>query len=282
MVDAFRPATLAEALQIRGRHGAVPFAGGTDLMVKLGRGAGVPPAFAQPVLFLDRCEELKILAARDGILEAGSMVTLTALSQSPLVPPVLKDIVLQMAAPGLRNVATIGGNICNASPAGDTLPFLYAFDAKVKLVSPGGERTIPVEDFVTGPGATSLRPEEILLSILIPFWSPTVSLYRKVGTRRANALTKVSIAAFADLSDGRVSRARIALGAVAPTVVRLRAIEEMMRGAGPRDLGRLAEAAGRGAGEAVRPIDDQRSTAEYRRRVAAGLAGLFVEQALGG
>ena len=282
MVEAFHPATLGEALRIREHSGAVPFAGGTDLMVKLGRGTGVLPAFQGPVLFLDGCGELKTLAERDGTVEAGSMVTLSALARSPIVPPALREIVLQMAAPGLRNVATMGGNICNASPAGDTLPFLYAFEAKVRLVSSGGERTMPLEDFIAGPGTTRLGPEELLHSVSFPAWNPAIRFYRKVGTRRANALTKVSIAAFADLSEGLVARARIAVGAVAPTVVRLRAIEEMLQGAGPRDRERMAEAARRGAEEAVRPIDDQRSTAEYRRQVAAGLAGLFVEQALGG
>jgi CO/xanthine dehydrogenase FAD-binding subunit len=139
-----------------------------------------------------------------------------------------------------------------------------------------------LEDFITGPGATQLDPEEILHSVLFTAWNPMKSFYRKVGTRRANALTKVSIAAFADFSGGRITRARIALGAVAPTVVRLHRFEEMLEGAMPWDRERLAEAGRSEAEEAVRPIDDQRSTAAYRRRVAAGLVGLFVEQALGG
>jgi len=278
VVETFRPATLAEALEIRARCGAVPFAGGTDLMVKHRGPAGSQPKMARPVLFLDRCTELAALADRGGTLEIGAMVTLAELAASALVHPVLREIVLQMAAPGLRNAATLGGNVCNASPAGDTLPFLYAFEAKARLVSRAGARVVAIEDLILSPGATRVRDDELLAAILVPAWQPDAAFYRKVGTRKANALAKVSIAGFADISEGRIVRARIALGAVAPTVMRLRGLEAALEGARRGDAARLAEAARSAAGEAVRPIDDQRSTAAYRRRVAAGLAGLFVEK----
>ena len=287
MVEAFHPRTLAEALAIRGGQETVPFAGGTDLMVKLGRGAGALPGFASPVLFLDGCEELRLLRHDEAGLEIGSMVSLAGLAESPLVHPVLREIALSMGGPAIRNAATLGGNICNASPAGDTLPFLYAFEASVKLVSSGAERILPVADFLTGPGATRLGQGEILRSVLVPDWSPGLAFWRKVGTRKANALTKVSIAAFADREEGRPCRVRIALGAVAPTVVRLpvveRVLEEALRerggGAGGASLlSRIREE----ALAAVKPIDDQRSSAEYRRDVAANLVAEFARRSLGG
>ena len=276
MVSAFHPATLAEALEIRAREGAVPFAGGTDLMVRLRRGAGALPSFERSVLFLDRCPELRGIRRLPGGLEVGAMVTLAELADCPDVPASLREAVLQMGGPALRCVATIGGNICNASPAADTLPFLYAFEARLRLGAAGSERELAVDSFITGPGRMVLQPHEILHSVILPAWSPSACLWRKVGTRKANALTKVSIAAFAEQRGARIRRARIALGAVGPVVVRLKEVEALLeagKAGGPDDAARIAEA----VRAAVHPIDDQRSTAEYRREVAAGLVTTFVE-----
>jgi CO/xanthine dehydrogenase FAD-binding subunit len=290
VVEAFHPDSLAEALDIRHRTAAIPFAGGTDLMVKLGRGAGILPGFKAPVLFLDRCPELRDLRLADGALEIGSMVSLAALAESSIVHPVLREIALSMGGPGIRNAATLGGNICNASPAGDTLPFLYAFEARVKLVSTSGERILPISEFLSGPGATRLERAEILRSVLIPGWSPRIGFWRKVGTRKANALTKVSIAAFADVDEGRSCKVRISLGAVGPTVVRAGDAEKALEQALGQALARrstatteeTARAIGGAALAVVRPIDDQRSTAEYRRAIAANLVAEFARRALAG
>ena len=280
----YRPARLSEAMDLRRKQNAIPFAGGTDLMVKHRRGAGALPSFDAPLLFLDRCPELRGLGPAPGGegLLVGSMVTLAGLAESPLVPGALREAVLQMGGPALRSVATLGGNVCNASPAGDTLPFLYAWDARVTLASSGGERSMPISDFIVGPGRTAIRSDEILRSVLIPAWSPALFSWRKVGTRRANALTKVSLAAFVESDRGRPRRVRLALGAVGPTVVRLTAVEALLEEAG-RDgsgLPALRPRAEQAVLNAVRPIDDQRSTADYRRTVAVGLVLAFLEQAL--
>jgi len=272
MVSVHRPATLEEALAVRARLEATPLAGGTDLMVRLRRGAGELPAFSKPVLLLDRLKELGTISVREGRLEIGSLVTLEALADSPLVPPVLRAVALSMAGPAIRGIATLGGNVCNASPAGDTLPFLFAVEARALLGSRAGRRELPVEDFIAGPGSTRLHPDELLLGVSLPARLPAASLWRKVGTRRANALTKVSILALAERdAAGRPAGVRIALGAVAPTAVRLRDVERFLEGrdapleAAEEDVIRGLVAA------AVRPIDDQRSTAAYRRRVAGNL-----------
>ncbi len=188
---------------------------------------------------------------------------------------------LSIGGPAIRNAATLGGNICNASPAGDTLPFLYAFEAMVVLASPRGERTVKVQDFVTGPGRTQLAPDELLARIVIPRWTPRAAYWRKVGTRKANALTKVSIAGFADVQKGRLARVRVALGAVGPTVIRALEVERLLEGAGAGS-GRealLAEVAAAVAAR-VKPIDDQRSTAAYRAGVAVNMALEFARQVL--
>ncbi|MCX7031927.1 MAG: FAD binding domain-containing protein [Spirochaetes bacterium] len=282
MVETFRPTTLEEALEIRAAHRAVPFAGGTDLMVRLRRGPGVLPGFEQPVLFLDRCAELANLSADDRALEIGSMVTLAALAANPLVPRPLAEVALSMAGPGIRSVATVGGNVCNASPAADLMPFLCAHNARARLISKTARRTLPVEELVTGPGTTVVEPDELLAALIVPAWSPAVSFWRKAGTRRANALTKVSLFACADTDGVTVHRARISLGAVAPTVLRLREVERLLEGTAVVDLAGIAARAAEACAAAVRPIDDQRSTADYRRRVACDLVGHFISAVLSG
>jgi xanthine dehydrogenase FAD-binding subunit len=282
VVETFRPTSLEEALEIRSKHRAVPFAGGTDLMVKLRRGAGVLPGFERPALFLDRCAELAELRADDRALEIGAMVTLARLAEDPLVPRPLAEVARSMAGPAIRAVATAGGNVCNASPAADLMPFLCAHNARARLISKASRRTLPVEELVTGPGTTVIGLDELLAALIVPAWSPTVSFWRKAGTRRANALTKVSLFACADADGVTVHRARIALGAVAPTVVRLREVERMLEGAAVADLEGVAARAAEACAAAVRPIDDQRSTADYRRRVACGLVVHFITAVLGG
>ncbi len=282
MVETFRPTTLEEALEIRATHGAVPFAGGTDLMVKLRRGAGVLPGFDRPVLFLDRVAELAVLRDDGRALEIGAMVTLARLAVDPLVPRLLADVARSMAGPGIRSIATAGGNVCNASPAADLLPYLSAHNARARLIARDERRTLPVEELVTGPGATGIGPAELLAALVVPAWTPTVSIWRKAGTRRANALTKVSLFACADTDGKLVHRARIALGAVGPTVVRLREVERMLEGAAVADLAAIARQAVDACDAVVRPIDDQRSTAEYRRRAARELLSQFILTTLGG
>jgi xanthine dehydrogenase FAD-binding subunit len=275
VVETLRPESLEEALALRAERHAIPFAGGTDLMVRHRRGAGALPGFIAPVLMLDRCRELCRIETAPKGLRVGAMVTLGDLADLAEIHPGFRDALLSMGGPALRTVATLGGNVCNASPAADSLPFLYAFDATVTLRSTRGERVLGIQDFVTGPGRTALAADELLVSILIPSWKPATFLWRKVGTRKANALTKVSIAAFADREDGRVTRAAIALGAVAPTVVRLRRTEA-----------RIVESTTSAGiavqeGPSIRPIDDQRSTAEYRRSVAMNLVEGFIDSLFG-
>jgi xanthine dehydrogenase FAD-binding subunit len=276
MVEVLRPTRLAEALEFRAERAAVPFGGGTDLMVRLRRGAGVMPGFDGPVLFLDRVEELRgIRPGADGGLEVGAAASLSDLASHAAVHPLFRESLLSIGAPGLRNAATLAGNICNASPAADSLPFLYACEARLKLASRRGERLMLVEHFITGPGTTRLDADEIVVGILIPAWSPRHGLWRKVGTRRANALSKTCVAAFCDESAGRLSGVRIAVGAAAPTVVRLRAVEGMLEGCGLGEIPGREKEIRRAAAEAVRPIDDQRSTAEYRSAVAQNLVWRF-------
>ena len=280
MVDIYRPESLDDVLNIKRATKAIAFTGGTDLMVKLRRGAGTIPNFSKPVLFLDRCNELNHISRHFDHVEIGATITLRELIQSPYIHATLKEIISQMGGPALRNVATMAGNICNASPAGDTLPFLYDFGTSVTVISADSERTVLIEDFICGPGKTTMREDEILYSISIPLWEPDRYFFKKIGTRKANALTKVSFAAFADLSHGRISRARLALAAVAPTVVRLRDVERLLINSGSKELKNNLQSAVDICERQIDPIDDQRSTAAYRRRVSGNLVKYFIEKEL--
>lgn len=274
MIETWRPQTLAEALEIRRRRRAIPCAGGTDLMVRHRRGAGLLPAFPAGVLLLDGVRELRRIDAGAEGLRIGAGCTLADLLASPLTPEVLRRAVREMAAPAIRNRATLAGNVCNASPAGDTLPPLYVLEARVRLAGARGEREVPIERFITGPGRTALAEDELLVEVLLPPVEADLVYYRKAGARRANALAKVSAAGLAALEGGRLRAVRIALGAVAPAVVRSRPIEQSLEGRpvaeiDPREAARAYE-------PLLQPIDDQRSTAAYRRRVALNMIGEFL------
>jgi len=240
------------------------------------------PDYPAPVLFLGHLGELRRIRRIHHGVSVGASVSLTEILESPHVPGLLKDAVATIAAPGIRNVATMAGNICNASPAGDAVCALYALDAGVKLCSPKGERVMPITRFITGPGKTELRGDELLTEIIIPDFEESFHYFRKVGTRRANALSKLSISAIVRTTDDMVDEIRIALGAVAPTVVRSAELENEMKGKTRAQLRETAENIFESYRSMVRPIDDQRSTARYRKQVALNLLRYFIfEKVLG-
>jgi len=280
VVGTYRPERLADALDIRRRYAAVPFAGGTDIMVKLRRGAGILPDICEPVLFLDRCRELKRISVSAKHFEIGGAVTFSDLLSTVGLHPAFREAIQSIGAPAIRNVATIGGNICNASPAADVLPFLHAVDARIKLKTADSQRLVPVDEFVTGPGETVLADDELLVSVQYDAWEPDVFLYQKVGTRKANALTKVSFLGLAEIKGGRVGRAAIALGAVGPKVIRLTDVERELAKLAPGQLGSAVDRLRRQCATAVAPIDDQRSTKRYRALAAENLLTHFLTNIL--
>jgi len=276
-VKKLRPTRLEDALDFRAEYSALPFAGGTDLMVRHRGYSGTLPKIQSPVLFLDTLDELKTLEIADGTLRISAGVSMAELLEFSGTPELLRRAVQLIAAPALRNRATLGGNICNASPAADSLPPLYVHQARVVTISVEGERTLSMEDFLTGPGQTALKENEILLRIEVPLLPEEGRLYyRKVGTRKANALSKLSCSGYAELDEGKVLDFRFALGAVAPTVIRLPEAESLVRGTMLKELdtGAVCEA----AEKRIRPIDDQRSSAAYRRRIAVNSLLEFLEQ----
>ena len=300
MNEIFNPLTFNEALKIRGEKNALVFAGGTDLMVRYRAKNSMAPVIKGPVLFIDRIESLKKIDSAGGFLEIGAAVNLSVLAGDPGaeeadIPPLLKAAAGSIAAPALRNRATLAGNVANASPAGDGLCALVALDAQVVLASSGAERIITVYDFVTGPGKTELKNNEIIRAFRITEPLPEKYYWRKVGTRKANALTKVSLAAslwfeYSDSEKTGIRKCILAFGAVGPRIVKIDVTEilnrnstELLSGNSLQEdlLNKVAAEIVSVSENRITPIDDQRSTAEYRKKVALNLIRDFMLKTFG-
>lgn len=278
MSASFRPKSYEELLSLLSEKDLIPFAGGTDLMVQY---AGVTgPEFPRDVVFIGHLKELKEIRKEGKNLVIGGAATLSEIMNNADVPGILAEAAALIAAPALRNRGTMGGNVCNASPAGDSIPPLYALDATFKLASNKGERILSTYEFFKGPGRTAKRKDEILKEIIVPLKEWNISKYRKVGTRAANALTKCSITAAARTKGGRIDDLSIAFGAVGPVIVRDRELEKKLVGMKVSDIPGVIDSTISDYSSIIIPIDDQRSTAEYRKQVCLNLLREFLENDL--
>jgi carbon-monoxide dehydrogenase medium subunit len=271
------PGSVGEAIALAARFGddARFLAGGTDLVIQMRRGRLAP----RHLVSLSRVAGLGGIAV-DGGVTLGAAVTHRALERSPYFHGALRGLVEGAEVVGghqVRNVGTVGGNIVNASPAADVAPVLLALDAAVTLVGSDGERTLPLEGFLLGPGRTARRPDELLTAVRFPMPGPrTATAFLKAGRRRAMEISVVCVAVCVTLdTEGRCVGARIALGAVAPTTMRARAAERTL--AGRRPTSDVLREAGRAAAAECEPIADVRASARYRRLLVETL----VPRALG-
>lgn len=280
MVDSYRPINFKEALKLLKNNDCILFAGGTDLMVKNKRWSGIVPSFKKPVIFIGHLKEIKGIYKDENSLRIGSACSLTEIAENKNVPEFIKNVILDMASPATRNIATIGGNICNASPAGDTLPLLYALNTVLVLESTTGEREVPIEKFIIGPGKTIINKDEILKEILIPINNFNNFSYKKVGTRKATALSKLSFFGTSETHDGAIKDIRIAFGAVAPTVVRAKDLENKLKGIDKYNLANMITKISNEYSKLINPIDDQRSIAKYRKKVSLNLLEKFLREVL--
>lgn len=277
MNHEYLPKTLMDALQYRENNDCIPIAGGTDLMVQKARGFSLSPDFGtSSLLFIADLPELRHIESRSDSLIIGASVTLAELIHHPRIPDIFKEALSLMASPPSRNLATIAGNICNASPAGDTLPYLYAIDAELRLQSSTAERTIPIEDFITGPKQNALQSHELLTEIILPKTNFTHTYYRKIGQRKGMSLTKASFLGMAAIENNYISDLRIAFGSVAPFIIRNRWFEQQLIGKSCADLPAMLPATLENYAVAIKPIDDARSTALYRKKVSLRLLESFL------
>ena len=274
------PKHLFEAYELLARGGVTPIAGGTDLMVRITGEIGEPPA---RLLDLSRVDALKGIAIEAGALVVGARTTYTELRRSALVQahlPALVEAAATIGAIQIQNRGTLGGNIANASPAGDTLPILLAADATILVGGQRGERDIPAAEFFPAYRRTALAEDELILHVTFPLPKGRDLAFRKVGTRRAQAISKVVMAtAWRDDGPRGLADVRVALGSVAPTPIRARATEAVLEGALP--VPEVADRAAETLAGEIEPIDDVRSTADYRRTVAGRVLHRLIREAGG-
>ena len=268
----------AEALERLAEPAVVmPLAGGTNLMVNLKRA----PLQADQIVDLTRIRSLKSINENNDMVQLGAMVTFTqilAWRPGGSLEALMRPMAAAFAGPSIRNLATVGGNICDASPAADVSPPLLALDARVKLECAGGEsRQLPLDEFFHGVRSTALRPDELLTTIEVP--RPNTAdqaFYYKLGKRKADAISIVSIAIALRRESDKVQHVRIALGAVAPVAMRAHKAEAALLG-GVLSESAITAAASAAAAEAS-PIDDFRASADYRRRMVDVLVRRGLEQ----
>jgi len=273
--EYFEPRTVKEVVELLSKYGSEAriLAGGTDLIVRMKQ------RFIEPkyIVNIKKVKELNFIEDRGDHLAIGAATKLREIEKSGIVRKrfvALYEAVRSMAGVQIRNMATIGGNLCNASPAADTAPPLLVFEARLKIVGPDGEKLVPISEFFLGPGKAVLKHDEVLAEIWIPYQPEgTGSAFIKIA-RVAMDLAKVNVAVALRTEEGVVKSVKIALGAVAPTPIRAYKTEEFLTGK------ELSEATLEKAAEIVKtevkPITDIRSTAEYRREVS----GVIVKDAL--
>jgi CO/xanthine dehydrogenase FAD-binding subunit len=252
-----------------------PFAGGTDLMVLLE--AGKLPH--RKYLSIWKLPELRGITVTPTHVTLGSLSTYSEIRHHAVLAdefPLLCRAAAETGSVATQNRGTLGGNIANASPAADSPPALLVYDAELELVSSRGARWAPYHGFWKGYKQIDLRNDELIRAIRLPRGkSSWTHSYRKVGTRRAQAISKVCFAGTAHLEDGKITDVRIALGSVAPTVLRAIETEKSLRG--EKLTPAIATAAQETLAREIAPIDDIRSTARYRLRVAQNLLAEFCE-----
>lgn len=273
----YRPSTVREACRILAEEERpFPLAGGTDLLVHIQRRQKRPTA----VVNLKRIPDLAGIEANDRWVRIGSLASLAALMRSPVILgefPVLPYTARFMGSPAIRNMATVGGNCCNASPAADLPPVFLALDAEVVIAGLNGERRMPLTEFFRGPGKTALGRGEILTEVCIPLrrgdWRIS---YERLDVRHAMDIAIAGAAMALRMEDGRCAEARVALCAVAPTPIRVPGAEEALVGRPLED--EAMDTAIAASMDATLPISDIRATAEYRRE----MVGMLVRRGLVG
>tara|TARA_R110002073_G_scaffold303128_6_gene471305 strand:+ start:24091 stop:24927 length:837 start_codon:yes stop_codon:yes gene_type:complete len=275
MSEFLAPKNLAEALADRAAHPEyIAVAGGTDYMVA-SKDRIAPPGIINLFGLSDLTEVSEV---DGGALRIGACATYATLLGDARVAekyPVLRDACREVGASQIQARGTLGGNIATSSPVGDSLPPLLALDATICVASTKGERRIAYEDFLVGYRKVDLAADELIVAIELPALAKGAKQHwRKVGTRRAQSISKVMMAAIAHLEDGKIADIRIALGAVADRTIRAKAAEAAVRGLAPGDDA-AQKAADALAGE-ITPIDDLRSNADYRLGVAQNLVRRFI------
>lgn len=276
MVNKYIPGTLEEALKILSEHDCYIMAGGTDLMVAKHRSSGLLPNLDKDVIYVMGLQELNFIKKVGGNIFIGATTNYTDILKSHLIPTLLKEIVLEIASPSLRNMATLVGNIGNASPAGDALVGLYIYDALIELTSVRGKRLTPISEFIYGVRRIHREKDELITAVIFPEDKFTATKWKKVGSRKAETISKITFAGAYTLEKDIVKDLRLAFGSVNITVVRRPELETKYIGLTVNQLHNKVDEILEEYGKFIVPISDQRSTKDYRFKVAMNIARDFI------
>ena len=277
MINHYIPASFNEALHILAEHDCYIMAGGTDLMVHRYRRSGLLPNFDKDVLYIANIEELNYIKKdENGDLHIGATTKLVDILNNKFTPMLMKEIINELASPNIRNMATMAGNLANASPAGDSIVGLYLLDAKVVLASAKEERVMPAQEFIFGVRKINRKKDELIKEIIIPHFDYQ-TYWKKVGSRASESISKITFAGGYKVVDGIVKEFRMAYGSVSITVVRKQELEEKYKNLKIEDFREKIPAIIEDFMKFVKPIDDQRSSKIYRIKVARNITKHFLE-----
>lgn len=265
---SFVPTDLKEALAIRASEDVVPYGGGTDLMIDANEDINY--------LFVHKIGEMKNVTEDDTYIRIGTACTFTEVAEHPLCPAILKEAIEQIAAPAIRNLGTIGGNIGNGSPKADTVLVHHVTDSKIRLMSQVSERIIPIKDFYKGKKVLDLGKDELIVEVLIPKANLVSYYYQKVGARKALAISRISFAGLMAIEEGVIRHCATAFGAVSDRIIRRDDIDELLIGKTVAEAKALKADYLKAFDEAIVPIRGRVSEA-YRKDVCMNLLADFLE-----
>ncbi len=269
MVNGVAPASLKEALNLLSANQLTPYAGGTDLMVEDHREGAY--------LFLHKIPELRQVRQDDETLYFGAGCTFTQLLEHDLTPALLKEALALIAAPAIRNEGTIGGNIGNGSAKADSALIFFVTDSKLRLAGNRGERVVPIKAFYQGRKQLDLASDELIVEVLMPKKWLGNTFYKKIGARKALAISRLSFAGLMAIQNGAIAHCATAFGAVSDVIIRCEDIDAMLIGLTVEQAKERKAAYLKAFDEAIVPIRG-RVSSEYRKTVCLNLLRAFLEQ----
>ncbi len=274
--------TLKEALIALEKYDCSIVAGGSDIMLQKRNVAGQLPKFSNDVLFISNIDELHYERKEDDGLHIGATITLEEILHNDLTPTVLKECISELASANIRHFATLSGNIANASPAGDSIVVDVLLDALIKVTSINGTRLIKAADFVKGVRKIDLAKNEMIEEIIFPNSDFDETLFYKVGSRKAESISKVMFGGAYKIEKDKIKDIRLCYGSVSIKAIRSISLEDEIKGLSLDELNNRIEEFVTKYGEFVSPIDDQRSTANYRREVSKNITRMFLNKVIKG
>ena len=277
MVNHHVPKSKDEALMLMNQNAYQPIAGGTDYIIQNKQGAGVSVQADKPLLFIGDLDELKGITVEKDTITMGAVTPLQTILDHPLIPEMIQKIIVKIAGPAIRHTATLAGNIQNASPAGDSLLFLYLLNATLVIESFQSTRKVLIEDFITGPRKTDLMTNELITKIIIDHPRFSMHSFTKAGGRKADTISKLSFLGAISTEKKRVMDFRVCFGAVYKTVIRDKTFETSFVNQTIAKIKREKDDILNHYASLIQPIDDQRSTALYRKKAALRLLSAFLD-----